>query len=94
MADVEARGEIIIAVSKDKYGNPVEREKKNPWLVVAVEAEKAMTGYLDRLGFTPVNRERCKPVKKDEVNKPFEPGTIGWMLEQSKLERAATSNEN
>lgn len=89
MADVDARGAIIISVSKAKDGTPIEREKKNPWLVVAQESEKAMAGYLDRLGFTPVNRERCKPVKKDEENKPFEPGSIGWMLQQAKLDKVA-----
>src|SRR6267378_868254 len=51
MADVDTRGAIIIAVSKDKYGQPVEREKKNPWLLVAQESEKSMVAILDRLGF-------------------------------------------
>ncbi len=70
MDHVIAEGEIVESISKDKYGEPITRQKKNPWLVVAQESEKNMTAYLDRLGFTPINRERCKPVQKEKPKEP------------------------
>lgn len=66
MADVGARGEVVISISRGKSGETIEREKKNPWLLIAQESEKSMVGILDRLGLSPLNRERVKPLKKDE----------------------------
>jgi P27 family predicted phage terminase small subunit len=94
MEDVATRGEIIIVVSTGKDGQPIEREKKNPWLLIAQESEKALAGYLQSLGLTPAARERVKPVKKEETNIPFEPGSIGWILEQRKLEGEGKENAN
>jgi P27 family predicted phage terminase small subunit len=92
MADVVARGEVIITMARGKNDELLERERKNPWLVVAQESEKTMLACLDRLGFTPLNREKTKPVKADEEKQPTVPGTAAWLLEQAELEDAANAN--
>jgi P27 family predicted phage terminase small subunit len=94
MDDVELRGEVVISVSKDKYGETIERQRKNPWLLIAQESEKAMVAILDRAGLSPLNRERVKPVKQEEKNIPFEVGSVGWILEQAKLKAEETENAN
>jgi P27 family predicted phage terminase small subunit len=65
MADVAKRGEVIVSIT-EKNGVPIEREVKNPWYVVAVEAEKTLVACLDRLGLTPRAREMVKVVKEQE----------------------------
>lgn len=85
MADVAKRGEVILVTARGKDDELIEREKKNPWLAIAQEAEKTLVACLDRLGFTPLNRERVKPVKKSEEKIPFEEGSVGWILEQAAL---------
>lgn len=82
MEDVTGRGEIIIHIALDKNGERVEREKKNPYLAVAQESEKTMTGLLDRLGFTPLNRDKVKKTKGEVVKPPAQPGTLAWIIQQ------------
>lgn len=85
MDDITVRGEVIMFSFQGKHGELLEREKPNPYLPIAEAAEKTMVACLDRLGFTPLNRERVKPVLKKEENIPFEEGSVGWILEQAKL---------
>jgi P27 family predicted phage terminase small subunit len=84
MADVESRGEVIISISLDKNGQQVEREKKNPWLVVAQEAERSMVAILDRLGFSPTFRDRIRPTKGSSAKRTGPPieGSAGWYVMQ------------
>jgi P27 family predicted phage terminase small subunit len=88
MAHVEAEGEVVEYTSTGKNGELITREKKNLHLSIAQEAEKTMIACLCHLGFTPMNRERSKPVKKDETKAPLPVGSVGWMLaEQEKKEK-------
>lgn len=96
MADVAVRGEVVISISHDKNDKEIEREKKNPWLVIAQESEKAMTGILDRLGMSPLNRERVKPLKKDEAKAPYPVGSVGAALiefDRRKVDGERTGDE-
>jgi len=70
-ADVAVRGEVITTTFISK-GVQLEKEKKNPWLVIAQESEKQLRGILVDLGFTPTSRERAKAVKKEEAKEPDE----------------------
>jgi P27 family predicted phage terminase small subunit len=92
MADVEARGEVIISVSKGKDGELIEREKKNPWLLISQESEKQMYALLDRLGLSPMNQSRVKPVKRDVTKEEFPVGSAGWIIAQSKLNEENNAN--
>lgn len=94
MDDVTVRGEVILVTARGKNDEVIEREKKNPYLSIAQEAEKTMVACLDRLGFTPLNRERVKPVKKEEKNIPFEPGSVGWILQQAELKEEEKNRAN
>ena len=87
MADVQQRGEIVIVETRDKNGDLVAREKPNPWLLIAERAEKTMIAILDRLSFTPINRERSKPVKPDKDKESYPVGSAGWVLAQAKERR-------
>ncbi|SRR6266478_7068006 len=81
MEHVQAEGEIKIYISLDKDGVQVPREKANLWLKVAETAEKNLVVILDRLGLSPVNRDKVKPVQKSE-NEIVDnsPGTVGYFL--------------
>jgi P27 family predicted phage terminase small subunit len=70
MSHVEKEGAVVISISKGKDGELIEREKKNVWLTLAQEAEKTLLACYDRLGFTPMNRERAKPVQKPKPEEP------------------------
>ena len=65
--NVAARGAVIISETKDKYEQTVYRERKNPYLLIAQESERQLTGLLDRLGMTPLNRGRVKDLKKEKA---------------------------
>jgi len=65
LADVAERGEIIVSVS-EKNGVAIQREVKNPWYIVATEAEKTIVACMDRLGMTPRSREMVKAVTQKQ----------------------------
>ena len=96
--DLEKRGEVVTYQVEGKHGDVFDREKVNPFLTIAESAEKTMISCLDRLGFTPLNREHVKPVGKDpNEKKPPEEGTVPWMLEQwakQDAEKAGKENAN
>jgi P27 family predicted phage terminase small subunit len=94
MKDVTDRGAIVKVIARGKNDEVIEREKPNPYLAIATQAEKTMIACLDRLGFTPLNRERCKPVKREEKNIPFAVGSVGWILEQAKLKDEGKDHAN
>lgn len=83
MADVAQRGEVVISISRGKNGEVIEREKKNPWLLIAQESERAMVAILDRLGLTPLNKEKVKKAKADKEKEPYPVGSLGWQFQQA-----------
>lgn len=87
--DIAKRGDVIEIQVRGKNDEIITREKKNPYLAISQECEKAMAGYLAALGMTPAAREKVKPVKKDEKKTPFEEGSVGWLIEQGKLKAEA-----
>lgn len=81
--DVARRGAVVISISRGKNQEIIEREKKNPYLLIAQETEKEMVAVLDRLGFTPLNREK---VKKTKAAEPTEPVLPAWLIEETETE--------
>jgi P27 family predicted phage terminase small subunit len=65
MVDVHDRGEIIVS-TYEKNGVELKREVKNPWYLVATEAERTLVALMDRLGITPRSREMVKAVSEKE----------------------------
>jgi P27 family predicted phage terminase small subunit len=92
--DVVDRGPVVVVTARGKNDEVIEREKPNPYLAIAETAEKTMIACLDRLGFTPLNREHVKPVKKDETKVPAVPGTAAWLVEQAELTQGADERAN
>lgn len=75
MDDVATRGEVVVSVSRG-----IERERKNPWLLIAQESEKSMVGILDRLGLSPLNREKVRKTKTNEAEEPLPDNSVGAIL--------------
>ena len=92
--EVVKNGAVVLVTARGKNDEVIERAKPNPHLSVAEAAEKTMIACLDRLGFTPLNREHVKPVKQDEAKVPFAEGSVGWLLQQAELEEEAAKNEH
>jgi P27 family predicted phage terminase small subunit len=65
LKDVAVRGEVLVVETREG----IQREKKNPFLLIAQETEKQLSQYLQLLGLTPATRERLKSLKKDEKPK-------------------------
>ena len=80
MAHVEKEGAVVEYVTTGKNGELLTREKQNVWLGVAIVAEKTLISCYDRLGFSPLSRDRAKPVVKDETKAPLPVGSIGALL--------------
>lgn len=62
-------GEICVYVRLDSNGQAHDQEKPNLWLKVAQDAERTMVACLDRLGLTPLNRNKVRPT----ANAPAQP---------------------
>ena len=73
-AKLDEQGEVCSYTRLDSNGQPHQMEKPNYWLKVAQDAEKMMLGCLDRLGLSPLNRDKVKPTgsTKDEVVDPMD----------------------
>jgi P27 family predicted phage terminase small subunit len=54
-------GEVVVYTRLDSNGQQVRVEKPNLWLKVAQDAERQMIACLDRLGMSPLNRDKVKP---------------------------------
>jgi P27 family predicted phage terminase small subunit len=66
MIHVETEGAVVEYVTKGKNDEVITRERKNLYLTIAQEAEKTLIACYDRLGFSPLNRDRAKPVQKEK----------------------------
>lgn len=77
--DVQKRGLVIESTVLDSSGQAVTRERKNPFLAIAQESEKALLGILDRLGLVPATRDKVKPAAPNTEAEP-QPGTVGYLL--------------
>jgi P27 family predicted phage terminase small subunit len=67
-------GEVCKYARTDNHGEVFYTEKPNYWLKVAQDAEKQMIACLDRLGLSPMNRDKVKPTGngKPELVDPME----------------------
>ena len=63
LAAVESEGLLITETRFGSNGEPSSRRIKNPHLVVAQESEKTMLAILDRLGLTPIGKDKAKPTR-------------------------------
>jgi len=59
-------GEVRIYTRLDRKGNQVETEAVNLWLKIAQESEKFMVACYDRLGLSPLNRNKVKPAAEEK----------------------------
>ena len=76
--DVQTRGLTITTTILSSNGEPLEKEKKNPCLAIAQESEKTLLSILDRLGLSPINREKVKPLKENADELPAD--SVGALL--------------
>jgi P27 family predicted phage terminase small subunit len=62
-------GEIAAYTRMDNHGVAHQIEKPNLWFKVAESSEKTMVACLDRLGLSPMNRDKVKPTasSKEEI---------------------------
>lgn len=67
MAKVDAEGEIVMYPRKDTNGQFRDVPARNMWLDIANDCESKLTGILDRLGFTPMNRPKIQPTKSAQT---------------------------
>ncbi|MDP9159227.1 MAG: phage terminase small subunit P27 family [Acidobacteriota bacterium] len=72
-AKLEEEGEITTYTRLDSNGQAHEFKKPNLWLKVAQDAERQMVACLDRLGMSPLNRDKVKPTKVSDEEKPLDP---------------------
>jgi P27 family predicted phage terminase small subunit len=79
-AKVEEEGEIKVYFRLDNHGEQVPCEKRNLWLKIVQDCEKQMIGLHDRLGTTPLNRNKVKQV---DPPKPKEDPLEAAMLSRS-----------
>jgi P27 family predicted phage terminase small subunit len=59
-------GEICVYTRLDSNGKAVQQEKPNLWLKVAETSEKQMVACLDRLGLSPMNRDKVRPTASSQ----------------------------
>src|SRR6266478_8553330 len=64
---LDEQGEICLYTRLDSNGTAHQMEKPNLWLKVAQDAEKMMVACLDRLGLSPMNRDKVKPTASNEA---------------------------
>jgi P27 family predicted phage terminase small subunit len=69
---IDQEGEVCEYTRLDSNGVARDQFKPNLWLAIAERAEKSMVAILDRLGLTPVNRSRVRPLKSAEPPDEFE----------------------
>jgi len=69
-AKLDEQGEVCSYTRLDSNGQAHQMEKPNYWLKVAQDAEKCMVACLDRLGLSPLNRDKVKPTasNREEVS--------------------------
>jgi P27 family predicted phage terminase small subunit len=75
LAKVLAQGEICSYCRLDSNGQPHDIEKENLHLKVAERCEVKMLSILDRLGLTPVSRQKVKPIAAGPEKKVPIPGS-------------------
>lgn len=92
---LRTEGEVVTVISRGKNDEQIERFKPNPWLAIKERCTKQLVAILDRLGWSPLNREKIKPVEKDPNAKvPPEEGTVAWILEQMDQQAKGENNAN
>ena len=90
-------GEVCEYTRLDSNGQPHVVEKPNLWLKVAQDAEKQMVACLDRLGLSPMNRDKVKQTassKEEQAANPMDaymsrrPSVVRPVISFSKQEEA------
>jgi P27 family predicted phage terminase small subunit len=61
------QGEVCMYTRLDSNGAAHQIEKPNYWLKIAQDAEKMMVACLDRLGLSPMNRDKIKPTASNQT---------------------------
>lgn len=92
MAKISVEGEIRIYTRLDAHGEQVEVEKHNLWLKVAETSEQKMVAILDRLGLSPMNRQKAKPIPTPPPPPPadeYPVGSVGWFEQETARQKAA-----
>lgn len=73
LVKLEEEGEVVAYSRLNNRGEEVQTMKPNLWLAIAQDAEKGMTGILDRLGLSPLNRGKVKSLVQPKEVKPVDP---------------------
>src|SRR6266404_508006 len=80
-AKLDAEGEVKIYIRLDSHGQQVPVEKENHWLKIKAQAEKTVIACLDRLGLSPLNKDKVKGAQKSLVDVASDtPGTGAYYL--------------
>ena len=83
LAKIAEQGDVVEYTRLNNHGEEVKTEKPNLHLKIAETCEKNAISILDRLGLTPLNRERVKPTSQPPQEQ-FPEGSFGWILQQKK----------
>lgn len=70
---LQEQDEICVYTRLDSNGQPTQVEKPNLWLKVAQDSERQMVACLDRLGLSPLARDKVKPTRLSDEEKPVDP---------------------
>jgi len=85
---LQREGLVVSCTRLDSNGQPHEVQKQNINLAIAERAEKQMVGILDRLGLTPIHREKVRPTQRPKLAPVCEypEGSIGYRLWKERQE--------
>jgi|SRR5882762_5464622 len=80
-AKLDAEGEVRTYIRLDSNGQQVPVEKENHWLKIKADAVKTVVACLDRLGLSPLNKDKVKGARKSPLETAAdEPGTVAFAL--------------
>ena len=82
LLELKEHGELV--EETDRHGNT--RRVANPAGKAATACESQLRQILKEFGGTPLTREKSKPAKQPVRAESYEPGTVGWYLQQQARE--------
>jgi len=93
-AEIKEHGLFVDSIACDNAGNPHTSRKQNIACKVEKQCLTAMRQLLSSFGLTSLNREKVKRTQTPIKQQVFPVGSVGWRLEQNKLEREEKEKEN
>ncbi|MGA8429495.1 MAG: P27 family phage terminase small subunit [Candidatus Sulfotelmatobacter sp.] len=80
--ELKATGEMVDVVVLDSQGVAHTKRVANPASKLCTALANSLRQMLREFCGTPATREKSKPAKAAQRSETFEPGTVGWILQQ------------